>query len=321
MSVDDFVTELSAHADRAPQPALIPVIEGLRRPVTVRTLGRPGVGRRTVTAALRAAGVPVRDARPDVDVLVIAEVAKPEDCRTAAASPRPILTVLNKADLLGAAAADRAARIRRRTGTPTVPMSGLLAVCEPDASMLAALRVLAADPADLGSTDAFCAGPHVLDAASRARLLAALDLPGIRALTSAIRTDEGTDGSALTDLVRRMSNLDAVHSGLRAVSAPLRYRRLQVALTSVWALAARTGDQGLAALLAGDGALLAAMSAATEVLEADGLDVRAGAPVQRAVRWHRYSRGPVNALHRRCAADVARGALRLISHTGAGDLA
>ena len=320
MSVDDFVTELSAHAERAPLPALIPIIEGLRRPIAVRTMGRPGVGRRTVTAALCAAGVPVVDARPDVDVLVVAETAKPEDCRTVAEATRPVLTVLNKADLLGTSAADLAARVSRRTGAPTVPVSALLAVAAPDAAQISALRVLTVDPADLSSTDAFCAGRHTLDAGIRAGLLAALDLSGIAELTAALRS--GEDGPALTALLRRLSNIDQVCSGLDTVTAALRYRRLRRALTSARTLAARTGDERLAAVLAGDAAVLAAMSAATEVLEADGLDMRSGEESgQRAVRWQRYSRGPVNVLHRQCGADVARGALRLLSDVGAGDRA
>ncbi len=311
MSVDDFVTELSGYAERARQPALSPIIEGLRRPIAVRIGGRPGVGGRTVAAALRAAGVPVVATRPDVDVLVIAETAKPEDCRTVAETTRPLLIVLNKADLLGAAAADRAARVRRLTGAPTVPMSALHAVADLDAAQIAALRVLAADPADLSSVEAFCAGPHVLGAGTRAGLLAALDLSGIAELTSAIRS--GEDGPALTTRLRRCSNVDEVCGGLRAVSAALRYRRLRHAVSGVRALAARIGDQRLAAVTTGDTAVLAAMAAATEVLEAEGLDVRSGEPLQRAVRWQRYSRGPVNALHRRCGADVSRGALRSMS--------
>ena len=33
---------------------------------------------------------------------------------------------------------------------------------------------------------------------------------------------------------------------------------------------------------------------------------------RRAVRWRRYGGGPVNALHRRCSADIVRGSLRLL---------
>ncbi len=310
MDLDDFVTELSAHAREAPLPDLIPVVAGLRRPLTVRTVGRAGVGVRTVTAALRASGVPTVSGRADMDVLVIAEVAKPEDCRTAAAATRPLLMVLNKADLLGAAAAERAARVQRLTGVRTVPMSALHAVAAPGPAQLAALRVLAADPADLSSADAFRVAPHRLDAGTRTALLADLDLVGVAELTAAIRA--GQDGPALAARLRRLGNIDEVHAGLRAVSAALRYRRLQSALTRLRTQAARTGDQRLAAILAGDAAVLAAASAATEVLAADGLDACSGEPVQRAVRWQRYSRGPVNVLHRRCGADVARGALRMV---------
>jgi len=36
------------------------------------------------------------------------------------------------------------------------------------------------------------------------------------------------------------------------------------------------------------------------------------AHLHRALHWHRYSRGPVNSLHRRCGADICRGSLRLL---------
>ena len=155
----------------------------------------------------------------------------------------------------------------------------------------------------------------MLDAGARAGLLAALDLSGIAVLTAAIRS--GADGPSLNTRLRRLSNVEEVCAGLRMVAAGLRYRRLRLASTRVGALAARTGEQRLAALLATDTAVFAAMDAATEVLEADGLVVRSEDPLQQAVQWHRYSRGPVGALHRRCGADVARGALR--SLPGGGD--
>ncbi len=53
------------------------------------------------------------------------------------------------------------------------------------------------------------------------------------------------------------------------------------------------------------------------MLEEDA-DVGQGADayLRRAVRWHRYSQGPVSDLHRSCARDMARGALRLWSAAG-----
>lgn len=301
MAVDDFVAALCAHADRVGGSPLTPIIGRFRRPVRVRVQGRPGVGRRTVTSALRAAGVAVVDAAAEVDVQVIAETAKPEDLRTARA-----LIILNKADLLGDAAAGRVRLVRRLTGTPTIAMSALLATAELDAPLLAALRVLAAVPADLTGTDAFCAGPHPVDPGTRSRLLATLDLAGIAALTAAIRS-----GGEMTAVLRRSSNIDQVLAGVQAAAAPVRYHRLHVAMTELRALAARTEDQRLAALLTGDSATLAAMSAATDVLRADGLDTDSADPLRCAARWQHYSRGPVNALHRRCGVDMARGALRL----------
>lgn len=56
-----------------------------------------------------------------VDVVVVAEVAKPEDVDVCRAGTRPVV-VLNKADLLGGIALTVAARISALTGAPTVPL-------------------------------------------------------------------------------------------------------------------------------------------------------------------------------------------------------
>lgn len=308
MSVDEFVSALSAHADATDQRAVRPIIDRLCRPTRVRVTGRPGVGRRTLAAALGDAGLTVTDNQADVEVLVVAEAAKPEDCQFIAASTGPIVFALNKADLLGAAVPGRLGLIRRITGVAAVPVSALWATATLDGPLIAALRVLAADPGDLSSTDAFCAAPHAVDGATRARLLAVADLTGIAAATAALRA--GADGRALTASLRRSSNIDQMVTAVHTATAALRYRRLCAAMTRLRAVAARTADRRLDAMLAGDAAVLAAMEAAAEVIRADGLDTGPEDPLRRAVHWQRYSRGPVNALHRRCGADIARGALR-----------
>jgi len=72
---------------------------------------------------------------------------------------------------------------------------------------------------------------------------------------------------------------------------------------------------------------LARMRAAARVLRDAGLEVElevdadggaecVAAHLRRAVRWHRYSKGPVSDRHRSCARDVARGALRLWAAAG-----
>lgn len=308
MSVDDFVSELSAHAEVTGSAALRPIIDGLARPLRVATTGRPGVGRRTLTAALRAAGVTITDTRPDVEVLVIAEAAKPEDCRAAHTADGPVVIALNKADLLGAALPDHIGAVRRITGVPVIAVSALLATATLDRALVDALRVLAVEPADLSSADAFCAVGHSVDTTTRARLLSVVDLPGVAESIAAV--DAGADRRALTALLHRLSNIDAVLTGVRAAGAPLRYRRLCASMTRLRALAVRTDDQQLDALLAGATAVRAAVDAAAEVVDADGLEAGPEDPLRRAVHWQRYSRGPVNALHRRCGADIARGALR-----------
>jgi hypothetical protein len=321
MSVDEFVAELSAHAARSGRSALRPVIDGLTRPLKVGTSGRPGVGRRTVAAALRGAGLTMVDTsvtgpRPEVDVLVMAETAKPEDCRSAAGANRPLVLVLNKADLLGGAARDRARQISLRIGAPAFPVAALLAATVLDDDLIAALRALTADPADLRSTDAFCTAAHPVGTETRKRLLAAVDLTGIAAATSAIGSGQAVDRAAVSALLHRLSNIDEVVAGVHAAAAPLRYQRLRAAMIRLHALAARTADQRLTGLLTADIAVLATMDAATEVLRAAGVDADRDEPLRLAVRGQRYSRGPVNALHRSCGADIARGALRLAAVQG-----
>jgi hypothetical protein len=254
------------------------------------------VGRRTVGAALQTAGLAVT-ASPDVDVadvdvLVVAETAKPEDRAVCTAARRPVLIVLNKADLLGGAGPQRAGLLRGLTGQPTVPMSALQATVTLDDPLVAALR--AEDPSEL--------------------VLSTLGRFGIAVLAGAARGGAGI--STLTALLRTASNIDGVLAEVRAAAAPRRYLRLRSALTELHALAAGTADEPLAGFLAGDHTVLAAMDAAAEVLRAAGLDTEAGGSLQRARRWNRYGRGPVNALHRNCSADLARGALRLAARSG-----
>ena len=93
----------------------------------------------------------------DVDVVVIAEVLKPEDRAVLAGSDaKPTLLCLNKADLTGygaggpmALAHRHAAHYRALTGVPTVPTVGLLATAVLDDELVCALRILTTEPADL----------------------------------------------------------------------------------------------------------------------------------------------------------------------------
>lgn len=287
--------------------------------VTVAVHGRRGVGVSTVASALAECGVPVRHTG-EIAVLVIAEVLKPEDHADLARLGRdgtPVLIVLNKADLAGsgpggpiATAHRRAARLRGLAGVPVVPMVALLAGVDLAPHLVEALRVLAVEPADLTSPDAFLRGPHRLPVEVRAQLLDTLDRFGIA--HAALALSRGTDAGELGLLLRRLSEVEQVRAVLSAVAAPVRYRRARRALAELRAL--RT--ESAARFLAADDTVLAVMAAAVDVVEADGLTVdRADdrqAHLRRARYWRNYSRGPVDALHRSCGADIARGSLRLL---------
>src|SRR3954464_2702593 len=159
-----FTNELTRFARRAGDSRISAIADELASPLGAAGRGREGVGRATVAAALAATGLEILDegAAADVDVVVVAEALKPED--QAMLSSGPSLVVLTKADLAGfgaggpiAVADRRAAAIQSLTGVPTVSMVGLLAVAALDDDLVAALRTLTAEPADLTSTDGFSA--------------------------------------------------------------------------------------------------------------------------------------------------------------------
>jgi hypothetical protein len=239
-----------------------------------------------------------------------------------AATDRPTLIVLNKADLTGSRSGGAlpnahrtAADVQRRTGTPTVAMVGLLGKTTAlDDDLVDALRTLVHTAADLRSVDAFTSGDHPVGREIRTRLLERLDRFGIAHAVLALA--RGADPATLPTLLQRLSNVDAVLARLDAASAPVRYRRLRAALAEMHSLAVQLDDQALLGLLKSDAAVLATMTAAVDVVEADGIRVDPGddpdAHRRRAAQWRRYSRGPVDALHRRCGADITRGSLRLL---------
>lgn len=325
-----FTTELTRLARRVDDPQIAALADEVGAPLRVAVRGRDGVGRGTVAAALAGAGVSLDngdDDDADVDVVVVAEALKPEDramigldLPCSSRPRRPTLVVLNKADLAGfgaggplAIADRRAAEIRALTGAPTVSMVALLACAVPDDELVDALRALTAEPADLTSTDGFLSAEHGLSRGARARLLNTLDLFGIAHGVLALQ--QGTDPADLPAVWRRLSRVEQVMDGLAAVGAEVRYRRVRAALTRLRAMAAQ-GTPEVAEFVAGDDAVVAVMAAAVDVVAAAGMSVDAGdAPsvhLGRAVHWQRYSRGPVNSLHRQCGADICRGSLRLM---------
>jgi hypothetical protein len=315
-----FTDELTRFARRAGDSQISAIVGELARPLGVAVRGRDGVGRATVAAALAAAGLTIVDAgmAADVDVVVVAEALKPED--RAMLGSTSSLVVLTKADLAGfgaggpiAVADRRAAVIQALTGVATVAMVGLLAVTALDDDLVAALGTLTAEPADLTSTDGFASAAHSLPQSVRTRLLDTLDLFGIAHGVLALQ--QGAEAAALPAVMRRLSRLDRVLARLAAVGAQARYERVRSALVRLQAMAA-SGTPGLAEFLTRDDTVIAVMAAAVDVVEAAGVPVASDdepqAHLHRALHWHRYSRGPVNDLHRHCGADICRGSLRLL---------
>ena len=87
-------------------PRCAAIARRLATPLRVAVAGRRGVGRRTVAHALTLAGdqrgtiALTTSSNADLDVYVLAEVAKPEDLVALSTARRPVLAVLNKADLI-----------------------------------------------------------------------------------------------------------------------------------------------------------------------------------------------------------------------------
>ncbi|WP_235568542.1 hypothetical protein [Mycobacterium sp. Root135] len=317
-----FIGELQIVAG---DPRVKRIADRIGRPVRVAVLGREGVGRRHVATALRRRGVAVSASSDgDVCVLVVAEAVKDEDLDMVRSDRRPALVVLTKADLAGtgaggpmAVARRRAVGIHRQVGIPAVVAVGLLAALEPadlDDALVAALRHFVTEPPNLTSVDAFVDDPHPVERDVRIRLLARLDRFGIAHAVLALA--DGCDPERLSTHLAGVGNVDEVLSALDAVAAPTRYRRLRGAVVQLQCLAAKLDHAALLELLASDVAAMATMTAAVDVVTAAGLSVDRGdtaaAHLDRALAWRRYGRGPVNALHRQCSADIVRGSLRLL---------
>ncbi len=249
-----------------------------------------------VVRALRNAGLTVvADVDGDVDVRlhVFVETFNADDLAALISAAHPTVAVLNKADLTGfrgdgpmVAAARRCRELERVHAVPTCPFSALLAVAATDpavldAAMLDALRRLSTPPAEV---------PGAL----RRRMAAELDLFGAACAVSAVCSGAGRDGVA--QLLRSVSGLAELCAAIGRAAAPLHYARLA------------------AGPAADDAAVMTRMTAAVAVLAAAGAPDQPGMTrddqLRRAIHWDRYARGPVSELHRACARDVARGALR-----------
>lgn len=294
------------------EPRCAAIAERLAIPLRAAVSGRRGVGRRTVARALARAGVRVATTTDaDVDVLVVADAVKPEDRAAIAATGRPVLAVLNKADLVSttapgrhrngptAAARTRCAQLSSRAGTPVEPMVGLLAVAELDRRLWAELQAVAA-----GQTTA-----------SR-RLMATLDGFGVRQATAAIR--RGATRADVEALLRGLSGIDDVVAKIGALGAQLRYRRVLDAVAELETMAVT--DPRIGEFLARDDTVVARMLAAVDAVESVGIEVDRGhtadAHLRRATHWQRHGRGSASGVERACRADIVRGSLRLWSKAG-----
>jgi hypothetical protein len=333
-----FVEELARFAAGTADGRLTAIAERAAKPLRVGVCGRRGVGCAVVARAVNRAGIvsgisavltgPTCADVPDLDVVVYvtAEVVKPEDVdaiQEIRAARRPVLAVLNKADVAGFAgdgpivlARARCAHFSALLGVSMEPMIGLLAVAAlddllDDASW-GALRTLAD-----GATD------NPMPADVRLRLLDTLDVFGFAFAVAAVR--QGKTPAQVRALLRRVSGVDAVLVKVAAAGAEVRYRRVLDAVAELEALAVSDDElsERIGEFCARDDTVLARMAAAVDLAESAGLEVGAGqdpgAHLSEALRWQRYSfgmLGVVSDVQRACGADMARGSLRLWSRAG-----
>jgi hypothetical protein len=302
-------------------PRCTAIARRLATPLRVAVSGRRGVGRRTVTRALAQAGdlrgtiTLTRASDADVDLYVLADAVKPEDRIAIGAATRPVLAVLNKADLIATtesgchphgpttAARSRCVQLSARANTSIEPVVGILAVDDllDDARWAGLQRLAAGNPV----------GTEL-----RRRLLDTLDEFGIAQATAAIR--RGATRADASAVLRSLSGIDEVVDKIEALGAPVRYRRVLAAVAELETLA--VVDRRISEFLCRDDTVVARMMAAVDVVEAAGVDVDRGdtaaAHLRRAVHWQRYRRGPVARTHRACGADIVRGSLRLWAGAG-----
>ena len=311
-----FVDELTRFAEQSRNARLTPIIRQVAGPLRVAVRGRDGVGRGTVAAALSGAGVTVipDPEAADLDVVVIAEVLKPEDramLPAMDARAKPVLVVLNKADLTGfgaggpmAIAHRRAADYRALTGVPTVPMIGLLATAVLDDELVSALRTLTTEPGgpDVDRrvpADGSPAAPRRPDPAAR-HAGSVRHRP--RRACPQPRCDSRVAAGAAASAQRGRPGRRAA----QATGAAVRYRRVRSAVAELRALAVESGDERLTEFLSADDTVIAVMAAAVDVVEAAGLAVDPGDDAGRASA----PRGAVAALRprtpRRAASQLCR---------------
>ena len=277
--------------------------------------GRRGVGRSTVAHALTCSGFAVTaPADADVHVHVLAEVVKPEDRAAIDAAGRPVLAVLNKADLIAttapgrhpdgptSSARSRCAQLCARAGFRIEPLVGILAVAALDDASWQGLRDVA--------------GGHGVDAAVRGQLTDTLDVFGTRQAIAAIR--RGATRGEVGALLRGLSGIDALVDKIGRLGGQIRYQRLLDAVAELETMAIT--DRRISDFLAHDDTVVARMMAAFQAVEAVGMSVDRGdtaaAHLRRAVHWQRYRRAPVSGTERACSADIVRGSLRLWSKVG-----
>ena len=301
-------------------PRCAAIAKRLATPLRVAVSGRRGVGRSTVAHALAQAGnlrgtiTLTSSSAADVDLYVLADAVKPEDRVAIGTARRPLLAVLNKADLIATAesgchphgpttaARARSVQLSAPAGTSIEPVVGILAVDGLDDAVWSALRALA--------------GGDPVDPELRRRLVDTLDEFGVAPATAEIR--RGATRADVIAMLRRLSCIDEVVDKIEALGAPVRYQRVLDAVAELETLAVT--DRRIREFLSRDDTVVARMMAAVDVVEAVGMDVDRGdtaaAHLRRAVHWQPYRRGPVAATHRACGADIVRGSLRLWAKVG-----
>ena len=163
-------------------------------------------------------------AHADVDVYVLAEVAKPEDCDAIGATGRPVLAVLNKADLIATTESGRHPGGRPRGENP------LPAAVRPHRytiEPLVGVRGRHARRPGGRRRVGRAAGAGRRGFRRGAGAATAVDVLGIFGIAQAIAAiRRGSTRVETVTLLRRLSCIDEVVDAIEALGAQVRYHRL-----------------------------------------------------------------------------------------------
>lgn len=331
--------------------ALIETVAARRvRPVTVEVSGRPGVGKSTILAVLRAAeldagglGVRLKEvgaaprgsslthtsaSEQDVDVLVyvIAGAVSPVDCAVLGRVPVDVMDgvviVLTKADSLDNPT-EAAASAADRLGRPVLPVMGSMAAGSANAGTgrapfsVADVRAVAAadlSKTDLMGVDRFLTADLPLSTRRREDLLDHIELRGLAVVVEMLRRRPAATEDELLGALSDISGASALIAAVASeISTATSSRDIELHRSLRDASAQHRQVRGaVEAYLASDEATAAQMRYSA-IRSAVSIDIESEAAArEQAVYWKERAVASSDTEVRRAALALCRGYLRML---------